>query len=404
MVTEQISVSASFDLRSHWATINWPQCQKNVQRLQARIVQATKRERWNKVKALQHLLTRSFSAKSLAVKRVTENKGKWTPGVDGQIWQTSTQKSQAIVSLRQRGYRPQPLRRVHILKPNGKKRPLGIPTIKDRAMQALYLMGLEPVAETTADNHSYGFRPYRSGADAISQVFKTLCGWGRRPEWILEGDIKSCFDAISHEWLMDAIPIERNILKKWLKAGFMEKQKLYVTKTGTPQGSIISPVLANMALDGMESVLYQQFGKKGTKKRKQSGVHLIRYADDFVITGKTKEILEEQVRAVIETFLKQRGLTLSAEKTTITHIEQGFDFLGQNIRKYKSKLIIKPSAKSIHRLLKRVKDVIGKNQAATQETVIKLLNPQIRGWAYYHRHVCARKSYEKVDNEIFSSL
>jgi RNA-directed DNA polymerase len=230
-------VSASFSTTSHWNQINWEKCQKSTRRLQSRIVQATKEERWNKVKALQHLLTRSFSAKALAVKRVTTNKGKCTPGIDSQVWQTSKSKSQGIAALRQKGYRPQPLRRIYIPKSDGSKRPLGIPTMKDRAMQALHLMGLEPIAETIGDHHSYGFRPHRSAADAIEQVFKTLATRASS-QWILEADIEKCFDKIDHNWLINSIPMEKGILQKWLKCGFMEKQSLYPTKAGTPQGSL----------------------------------------------------------------------------------------------------------------------------------------------------------------------
>ena len=220
-----------------WHQIDWSKCHSNVRRLQARIVKATKEGRWGKVKALQHLLTHSLSGKALAVKRVTENQGKRTPGVDRVTWSTPGAKSKAVASLRQRGYRPQPLRRVYIPKANGKRRPLGIPTMKDRAMQALYLLALEPVAETTADSNSYGFRPERSCADAIQACFNAV----RRQvsaQWILEGDIKGCFDNISHEWLLENIPTNKTILRKWLKAGFIEEKTLFPTDTGTPQGGL----------------------------------------------------------------------------------------------------------------------------------------------------------------------
>src|SRR3989475_12035548 len=180
-----------------WHSIDWKKAHKIVNRLQARIVKATKEKRWGKVKALQRLLTHSFSAKALAVRRVTENQGKNTTGVDKVTWNTPQKKINAVYSLRQKDYHPQPLRRIYIPKKNGKKRPLGIPAMKCRAMQALYLLALDPVAETTADPNSYGFRPQRSTADAIEQCFITL-GKGKSPQWILEGDIKGCFDAISH--------------------------------------------------------------------------------------------------------------------------------------------------------------------------------------------------------------
>lgn len=261
-------VSASFGVSRCWNQINWVKCQQNTRRLQARIVQATQAGRWNRVKVLQHLLTRSFSTKALAVKRVTMNKGKCTAGVDGQLWQTTSSKYLAMMQLRRRGYRPQPLRRVNIPKPDGSMRHLGIPTMKDRAMQALYLMGLAPVAETTGDKHSYGFREKRSAADAMGQIFLSLA---RRdaPQWILEADIRKCFDEIDHEELVRTIPMEKSMLSQWLKSGFIEKGRFYPTSRGTPQGGIVSPVLANMTLDGLAAVISKQFGNKGTKKRKR---------------------------------------------------------------------------------------------------------------------------------------
>lgn len=402
MITNK-TVSASFSKTKHWGQINWQQCNKNTRRLQARIVQATKEERWNKVRALQHLLTRGFSAKALAVKRVTTNRGKCTAGIDGQLWQSSTSKSDAIGQLKQRGYKPLPLRRIYIPKSDGGKRPLGIPTMKDRAMQALYLMGLSPIAETTGDIHSYGFRVGRSTADAMSQIFITLAG-RNRAEWILEVDIRKCFDEIDHNWLINSIPMEKTILQKWLKSGYIEKQIFCSTKWGTPQGGIISPTLANITLDGLENILTDQFGQKDSKKRKASGVHMIRYADDFVITGKTKEILELQVLPMLEIFLKERGLSISAKKTRITHVKEGFDFLSQNVRKYGKSIIIKPSKDSIKRMLTRIRNLIRKNCTKTQEYLIALLNPLIRGWGNYHRKVCSRKTFEKVDHEIFQAL
>ena len=200
----------------HWHQIDWQRCYKNGARLQARIVKATQEGKKGKVRSLQWLLIHSFSAKALAVRRVTENRGKNTPGIDGQRWSTPQAKIQAISQLQRRGYRPQPARRVYIPKANGKRRPLGIMTMKDRAMQALYLQCLDPIAETRADPTSYGFRLGRSTADAIERCFKVLakrCG----AQWILEGDIESCFDQISHPWLLDHIPMDRRLLEQWLK-------------------------------------------------------------------------------------------------------------------------------------------------------------------------------------------
>src|SRR5258705_7745209 len=232
---------------AEWYAIDWQAINRNVRRLQVRIVQATKESRWGKVRALQRLLTHSYSGKVLAVRRVTENNGKKTPGVDREIWDTPEKKTQAVHELKRRGYQPQPLRRVYIPKSDGKTmRPLGIPTMEDRAQQALHLLALDPVVETTADNNSYGFRQQRSCADAIEQCFNALSK--PTPQWILEADIKSCFDRISQDWLLNHVSMDRVILKKWLTSGYMEKRVLHDTTEGTPQGGIISPALANCAL------------------------------------------------------------------------------------------------------------------------------------------------------------
>jgi RNA-directed DNA polymerase len=219
-----------------WHAIEWRRAHRNVRRLQARIVKATQEGKRGKAQALQHLLTHSFSGRALAVKRVTENRGKRTPGVDGVVWNTPQKKAQAVQSLRQRGYQPQPLRRIYIPKSHG-WRPLGLPVMADRAMQALYLLALEPIAETWADPNSYGFRPLRAPADAIEQCFNLLAT-RYSAVWIVEGDIRACFDRISHEWLMAHIPMDKTILRKWLKAGFMDEDILYPTEEGTPQGGI----------------------------------------------------------------------------------------------------------------------------------------------------------------------
>ncbi len=239
---------------THWHGIAWSEAHQVVGRLQARIAKAAKAGEWRNVKRLQRLLTRSTSAKALAVKRVTENRGCKTPGIDWQTWSTPDDKWQAVGTLQHRGYRPKPLRRVHIPKANGDRRPLTVPTMRDRSMQALHLLALDPVAETTGDSHSYGFRRGRSTADAIEQVRNSL---GRRhsPQWALEGDIKGCFDNISHEWLLARVPMDKGVLRKWLKAGYFEGTTLFPTESGTPQGGIISPVLANLALDGLQSRL-----------------------------------------------------------------------------------------------------------------------------------------------------
>ena len=358
----ETSACASSGSAQHWSQIDWGKCRRQVTRLQARIVKATREGRWNKVKTLQRLLTHSFSGKALAVKRVTENQGKRTSGVDGVLWSTPAAKLKAIESMQHRGYRPLPLRRVYIPKANGKQRPLGIPVMSDRAMQALHLLALAPIAETTADPDSYGFRPERSTADAMSQCFKVL-SFKRSPQWILEGDIKGCFDHISHSWMGQNIPMDKTVLHQWLKAGYVEKRILFPTEEGTPQGGIVSPTLANMTLDGLQPLLAKHFPREKWKdgKKWSPKVNLVRYADDFIITGDSKELLENEVRPLVEQFLKERGLTLSPDKTRITHIDEGFDFLGQNLRKYDGKLLIKPSKKNTHAFLEKVRTIIQTN-------------------------------------------
>ncbi|EMQ2878871.1 reverse transcriptase N-terminal domain-containing protein [Vibrio navarrensis] len=258
-----------------WSQINWQQVEQQVRRLQMRIAKATLQGKHGKAKALQWMLTHSHSAKLLAVKRVTSNTGAKTPGVDGISWKTPKEKIQAAQSLQRKGYQAQPLRRIYIPKKNGKQRPLGIPTMRDRAMQALYLLALEPIAEIKADKHSYGFRPERSAADAIDQCFLALAR-KNSAQWILEGDIKACFDDISHHWLLEHIPMDKAPLKQWLNAGYIEENIFYETEAGTPQGGIISPTLANMTLDGMAEVVKQVTAR--TEK-----VNFVRYADDLMM-------------------------------------------------------------------------------------------------------------------------
>lgn len=389
----------------NWKSIDWKKVNIRVKRLQMRIAKAVVEKRFGRAKALQWLLTHSYYAKLLAVKRVTSNKGKRTPGVDKDTWKTPTQKFHAVENLKRKGYRPQPLRRIYIPKKNGKKRPLSIPTMTDRAMQALHKMALEPVAETLADPNSYGFRPYRGCADAIAQCFITLAKKAS-PVWVLEADIKACFDEISHEWMIEHIPMDKEILTKWLAAGYVEDGKLYPTGRGTPQGGIASPTLANMVLDGLErtarSVMPERDRRYGRDIR--SKINVIRYADDFIVTGYSKELLEERVKPAVIEFLSERGLSLSEEKTLITRIDHGFDFLGQNVRKYKGKLLIKPSKKNIRAFLSTISETFRKHRGSKAEALIRDLNSKIRGWANYHKHVVSSDIFGYVDDYIRNEL
>lgn len=407
-----ITADAVSALTTEWKTINWSVVASEVRKLQVRIAKAASERKWRKVKSLQWLLTHSYSAKCMAVRKVTQNKGKKTPGIDGIILDTYEAKMAMVKSLKRRGYQPKPLRRIYIPKSNGKRRPLGIPSMLDRCQQALHTLAVLPVAETTADWNSYGFRPERCTADAIEQIFNALCRKGS-PQWILEGDIKACFDMISHRWMIENICMDTAILKKWLTAGFMEKGKLFPTEAGTPQGGIASPTLANMVLDGMEDLIGHKYGSfklDGHRRRYvKSSVQLIRYCDDFVITARSKDVLEKEVKPLISEFLSERGLQLSEEKTKVTHISEGFDFLGQNIRKYRfgktnSRLLIKPSRKNVKTFLQAVRKTIKASRGARQENLIEQLNPKIRGWSNYHRSVVSKEIFSKVDAAIWKAL
>jgi len=400
-MTVRVTAGAASSGEVDWHGIDWAKAHQTTRRLQVRIAKAVREGRWGKVKSLQWLLTRSFSGKVIAVKRVTENQGKKTAGVDGEIWDTPERRARGVLSLNRRGYQPQPLRRVFIPKANGKLRPLGIPTMRDRAMQALYLLALEPISESTADSNSYGFRPERASRDAAEQCYNAL-RQRVSAQWVLDADISGCFDNISHDWLITNIPMDKVVLRKWLKAGVVLNGEAFPTEAGTPQGGVISPTLANMTLDGMEGVLRRRFAPSHPQSKKNK-VNLIRYADDFVITGATKELLLE-ARTLIEDFLRQRGLTLSEEKTKIVHIEDGFDFLGWNVRKYDGKLLIKPAKKNVQAFMRHIRSTIRETRTATQARVIARLNPIIRGWANYHRNQVASETFGKVDHATWQQL
>lgn len=362
----------------------------------------------NLVKKLQYLLTSSFFAKLLAVQQVTTNKGKRTAGIDKQLWKSPTAKYKAAQSLKTKGYRAKPLRRIYIEKKGkNKKRPLGIPTMYDRSIQALYAMALDPVAEATADRTSFGFRKKRGTKDAAQHIF-TYSYPNKRAQWILEGDIKGCFDNINHQWLMENIPIDKKALKQMLKAGFSYKRKLFPTDAGTPQGGILSPIMANMTLDGIEKKIKEKYCKKkdgtigGTRHNKHR-VNYTRYADDFIVSADSKEILN-QIKEIITHHLAERGLTLSEEKTLVTNIDDGFDFLGWNFRKYKGKMMIKPAKESVKEITTRIKETVHLHRSKSQKALIKALNPIITGWANHHQNSCAKQTYAKLDTYLFHKL
>ena len=402
-----------------WDSIQWDTPKRHVRRLQERIFRATRDKDWVKVKNLQKLLVRSHSARLLAVRRITqENKGKNTPGIDGQIYATSKARLELLKDVSQTNifnYKCKPLRRVYIPKSSGDKRPLGIPTVKDRVMQMLAKLALEPEWEARFEPHSYGFRPGRRCMDAIWQIWNSLRALktAKSSEWVLDADISGCFDNINHDTLLKRVPVFRETVKRWLKSGIIEFGKYFQTKSGTPQGGIISPLLANIALDGMERLFGAENSKgnytsPSNRRGENKKLNLIRYADDFVVIAPSRERIINYVLPTLRTFLKERGMELNEAKTKIIHRDDGFDFLGFTIRQYHSKTgrvcLAKPSKKAVKRHLEDIKTMISMNKQMKADELISKLNPIIRGWANYYRYSSAKETFNYIDYRIWKML
>src|SRR5680860_113824 len=362
-----------------WQDINWTAVTATVRRLQGRIFRATRSGEHAKVKSLQKLLVRSQAAKLLAIRQVTQqNRGRHTPGVDGVVVDTSEARVRLLQeSLSLKDYRPKPVKRVRIPKANGKERPLGIPTVQDRVMQAIVKLALEPEWECRFEANSYGFRPGRSTMDAIVAIHSTMC---RRDssQWVLDADISGCFDNISHDALLSRLPVFTTVIRRWLKAGVVGFGERSESRSGTPQGGIISPLLANVALDGLERL----FGAEDARgklvapcKRKglNRGVSLVRFADDFVVTAPSKEILQEHALPKLTSFLQERGLELSEAKTRIVHVDEGFNFLGFNVRRFNGKLLTKPAKMKVTEHLLSIKAYLNNHKQAPVGQVINCL-------------------------------
>lgn len=390
-----------------WHAIDWRKTNRIVRGLRRRIYKATSEGNWRKVRNLQKLMLRSYSNSLLSVRKATQdNKGRSTAGVDKVLVKTPQARGKMVDDLiKNQSWKPKPVKRIYIPKANGKQRPLGIPTIKDRCLQAIVKNALEPCWEAQFEGTSYGFRPGRSPHDAIGKIYLAVRP-NNKKKWVVDADIKGCFDNINHEKLMDNIGNfpGKKLIKLWLKAGYVHNNIFQKQETGTPQGGIISPLLANIALHGMEEVLGIKRDSYGRSTGKRI---LVRYADDFVILCEAQEDAEK-AQDEINTWLKTRGLQLSSEKTKISHLTEGFDFLGFNIRHYKVnntktgyKLLIKPSQKSLKKTRKDIREIFLNHKGKSIGVLIKALNPVIRGKANYMNKVVSTAEFNKLDNYLF---
>ena len=386
--------------RAPWAghASKWRRAQRHGRRLPGRIVQAGQARKKRQARALPFRLPRARSGRAVALKRVTENHGNRTPGVDQILGQTPEKKAAAVAALRPRAYPPHPVKRGYMPQSAGRKRALSIPPLKARARQALPLLALAPIADTTADPNSSGFRQRRSAADALSQGYgdlaKTTAAQG-----ILAGDIRACFDELSPEGMLAHIPMERGTRGKWLKAGDVEHGGWQPTETGAPQGGIISPALGNLTLEGLEHPLKEKLAPT-QRSGKQPQVHLVRDADACLITRRTRELLGEEVKPVVARFRAERGLELSPTKTRLTHRTEGVDLLGTHIRKYDGKLVRNPSRKSVKQVRKKITTGLTRNRHAGVKKLVGRLNPLLTGWANYPRPWRSKETLQRVDHEI----
>lgn len=399
---ENLSANVT-ERQTDWTTIDWKRANRQVRNLRQRIFRASQEGNLKKVRSLQRLMLRSYANTLISVRRVTQiNTGKDTAGIDNIIVKTPAARGQLVDELMiYQPWQAQPAKRVYVPKANGKLRPLGIPTILDRCLQARVKNALEPFWEAKFEGTSYGFRPGRGCHDALVRIHTITSP--KRKMWILDADIAAAFDPINHTFLLNTIKgfPARELIKQWLKAGYVEYGKLHETDTGTAQGAVISPLLANIALHDMEAALAINSGSTHNQRA------IVRYADDFAVFCESKEDTEKSQQTLTE-WLKIRGLTFSTEKTRIIHLTEGFDFLGATIKVFptaKKKsgqvLLIRPSKKAVNKLRNTLREQWLALNGTNVEAVLGKLNPIIRGWANYHRKQVASLTFKTLDNWMF---
>jgi RNA-directed DNA polymerase len=401
-------VSGPEDMLFDWHAVDWRACEQNVRRLRQRIFTASKAGDLARVRRLQKLMLRSRANTLVSVRRVTErNAGRLTAGVDSEVVLTPEAKMQLVDRIQHPAepFKAQPVRRVYIPKAGSRKRrPLGIPVLLDRCHQARVVNALEPEWEARFEPRSYGFRPGRGCHDAIQSIYQVVKGTSPRRRWVLDADLAGAFDRIAHDHILQQLGSfpARGMIRQWLKAGVVEQGQLRRTEEGTPQGGVVSPVLLNVALHGMEmaaGVRYYPTGSQAGRVMKGCPA-LIRYADDLVaLCHSRQETLE--VKARLATWLAPRGLAFNEDKTRVVTLDEGFDFLGFNVRRYNGKPLIKPSKAAVRRIRERLRTEFWSLRGTNAPSVIRRLNPIIRGWAAYYRTQVSAETFGKLDQYLW---